>query len=64
MSKAISITFASLIESRDKCTSGHDCWYVNIHTGKVLTAADSFDFKAIVTVGSIVYAEELTTYTK
>jgi len=42
----------------------HDCWYVNIHTGKVLTAADSFDFKAIVTVGSIVYAEELTTYTK
>jgi hypothetical protein len=42
----------------------HDCWYVNIHTGKVLTAADNFDFRAIVAVGSVVYAGELTAYTK
>jgi hypothetical protein len=42
----------------------HDCWYVNIHTGQVLSASDNYDFKAIVTVGSIVYAGELTTYVK
>jgi hypothetical protein len=42
----------------------HDCWYINIHTGKVLSAADHYDFKAIVTVGTTVYAGELTTYTK
>ena len=42
----------------------HDCWYINIHTGQVLTAADQYDFKAIVTVGTTVYAGELTTYIK
>jgi|GEM_PF-3669505 len=42
----------------------HDCWYINIHTGQVLSAADQYDFKAIVTVGTTLYAGELTTYIK